>query len=57
MDLVMISTIIISANLMVEIAADQMLTQDFAKDANVWIQIIIDYGGNNHKKVPVGVLN
>ena len=46
----------LDVNGMVEIAADQMLTQDFAKDANVWIQIIIDYGGNNHKKV-VGALN
>ena len=47
----------LDVNGMVEIAVDQMLTQDFAKDANVWIQIIIDYGGNNHKEVPVGVLN
>ena len=47
----------LDVNGMVEIAADQMLTQDFAKDANVWIQVIINYGGNNQKKVPVGVLN
>ena len=55
--LVMMKITMQDVNGMVEIAADQMLTQDFAKDANVWIQVIINYGGNNHKKVPVGVLN